>query len=76
MSAIAGNFGDIFLARRFADRTAIFIIISDRTHTRFVSAFIVFIRHNLKSSLKRKKILVSFDTLNINLRKLIGNERQ
>jgi hypothetical protein len=48
MSAIAGNFGNIFCTRRFALRTAIFLVSADRTDTRFVSAF-VGICHSLKN---------------------------
>ncbi len=51
MTAIASDFGNIFFARRFTLRTAIFLVFPDRTNTRFVSAFIVFVCHKFKFSL-------------------------
>ena len=62
MTTIAGNIGDIFLARRLTLRTAIFLVFLNRTPTRFVSAFTI-ISHYLKSSLVRKKNICRFPTI-------------
>jgi hypothetical protein len=56
MTAIAGDSGYISFACRLALRTAIFLVFTDRTTTRFVRAFVGFICHKLNPPLFVKKI--------------------
>jgi hypothetical protein len=53
MTAIAGNSGDVALVRRLALRAAIFLVVTDRTPTRIMRAFVVFVCHKSNSSLVR-----------------------
>jgi hypothetical protein len=53
MTAVAGDSGDVAFVRRFALRTAVFLVIGNRAPARIMRAFVILICHTSNSSLVR-----------------------